>query len=226
MASAVVRRLWVVDPSLSCAEDQGVTEILWGWPGSFRVFRPCLDPEDRLESEVGYETDGVVVMGSAASVYEDQPWMDRLAQWLHPVLRGEVVLPVLGICFGHQLIAHLAGSRVGFNSVDRAKSIGVATSRLDGGRLLPGAHALRVVISHREQVETVPAGYRVVASRTGTPIDGMEHERLPVFSFQFHPEARDQFAKRAGLAPSSIDDRVRGDSRKLLGAFRDLCRHP
>ncbi len=226
MPPAPVRRLWVVDPSLSCAEDQGVGEILRGWPGSFRIFQPCLDPEDRFEPDIGYETDGVVVMGSAASVYEERPWMDRLARWLDPVLRGEVVLPLLGICFGHQLIAHLAGGRVGFNSVDRAKSVGVTTSRLDGGRLLPGNHGLRVVISHREQVETVPAGFRVVASRAATPIDGIEHERLPIFSFQFHPEAREQFARRAGFAPSSVDDRVRHDSGLLLGAFRDLCRQP
>ncbi len=224
MPSAAAPRLWVVDPSLSCAEDQGVGEILRGWSESFRVFQPCLDPEDRLEPGTGYETDGVVVMGSAASVYEDHPWLDRLSHWLGPVLRGDVTLPVLGICFGHQLIAHLAGSRVVFNSAERVKSVGVTTSCLDGGRLLPGSHAIRVVVSHREQVETVPEGYRVVASRASTPIDGIEHEQLPIFSFQFHPEARDQFARRAGLAPSSIDDCVRNDSRKLLGAFRDLCR--
>ena len=50
--------------------------------------------------------------------------------------------------------------------------------------------------------------------------DGLEHETLPIFSFQFHPEARDDFARHAGIDPAAIDDRVREDSRRLLDAFQ------
>ena len=91
---------------------------------------------------------------------------------------------------------------------------------LEGGRLLPGRHALRVVVSHREEVKRLPRGFRSVARRRGVAIDGMEHDTLPVFSFQFHPEAGEEFAGRAGLDLREIDDRLREDSRRLLGAFR------
>jgi len=222
--SSDLPRLWVVDPSVATPEDQGVDEVLRGWEGTHRVLRPCLDASDGPTGDDGYDFDGVVVLGSACSVHDDPPWMQALAAWLGPLLDGRVRRPLLGICFGHQLIAHLAGGRVGFMQSDRTKTVGVETSRLAGGRLIEGQRDLRVVVSHREHVERAPAGYRVVAHRPTTAIDGLEHDRLPVYSFQFHPEAREEFAARAGIDAAEIDDRLRGDSQDLLGAFRDRVR--
>ena len=93
-------------------------------------------------------------------------------------------------------------------------------THLEGGSLVPGRHDLRVVVSHREAVETLPHGYRVTARRPEVPIDGLEHDSLPVFTFQFHPEARREFVARRGLDPAAIDDRLVGDSDRLLDAFR------
>jgi hypothetical protein len=59
----------------------------------------------------------------------------------------------------------------------------------------------------------------VVARRPGIEIDGLEHERLQIFTFQFHPEAREEFADHIGIDPGLIDDRLRADSLKLLSAF-------
>jgi GMP synthase-like glutamine amidotransferase len=69
-------------------------------------------------------------------------------------------------------------------------------------------------------VVAVPPRYRITAARDGVPVDGLEHEELPIFSFQFHPEAREEFASRSGIDPALIDERVRSDSRRLLAAFR------
>ena len=212
--------LWIVDPSLNTPEDRGVAEILSGWSGDSRLFRPSLQDGDGPCPEQGYAADGVVVMGSAASVHDRLPWLERLESWLQPLLVGEIRMPVLGICFGHQLIAHLAGGSVGEANEARTKNVGVETSLLDGGRLVPGRHELRVVVSHRDQVDRLPPGYRVVATRAACRLDGLEHDELPIHSFQFHPEAREDFALRAGFDPGRIDDRVRADSRRLLEAFR------
>ena len=154
-------------------------------------------------------------------MHEPRPWAERLSAWLRPILDGSRPIPLLGVCYGHQLIAHLAGGEVSFLDPDRTKRLGVETSELSGGRLLPGRHRLRVVVSHREHVTGVPEGYRVVAGRPGTPVDGLEHEQLPVFAFQFHPEARDEFADRAGIDPGAIDARLREDSGRVLQAFRE-----
>jgi GMP synthase-like glutamine amidotransferase len=221
MTASRPARLWIVDPSARRPEEQGVGTILRDWPGESRVFRPALRPGDGPGPESGWAAEGVVLMGSAASVHDRLPWLGPLTDWLRPLLTGEIRVPLLGICFGHQLIAHAAGGTVGFLNADRSKRLGVELSELEGSRLLPGRHALRVVVSHREEVSRLPAGFHRVARRPGVAVDGMEHSRLPVFSFQFHPEAREEFAGHVGLHADHIDDRVREDSRRLLGAFRD-----
>ena len=224
MSNAEQHRLWIIDPSMDRAEEQGTAEILDGWDGDYRIFRPALRPDDGPGPGTGLDTDGVVLMGSRASVLDDLDWLKALVAWIEPLVDGTAPLPLLGICFGHQLIAHLSGAEVGFVSDDRVKRTGVETTVLEGGRLLPGRAELNVVVSHREEVKTRPRGFRAVARRTPIEIDGLEHETLPIFSFQFHPEAREEFARHAGIAESAIDDNVRRDNRRLLAAFRQQVR--
>ena len=218
--------LWVIDPSVARPEHQGVEQILRGWDGRSRLFRPALEPRGGPAASDGYPADGYVVMGSAASVHDWPAWMERLSGWLDPLLDGTLERPLLGICFGHQLIAHMAGGEVGFNRADREKRVGVENSELSDNRLLPGWRTLRVVVSHREEVKQAPPDFRTIARRSPIEIDGLEHCRRPIFSFQFHPEAGEEFADHAGIERARLDQRLRGDSALLLGAFRDLvCRH-
>jgi GMP synthase-like glutamine amidotransferase len=217
-----VPRLWIVDPAVVRAEDEGVAEVLHGWPGTSRLFRPALEPASGPRPDTGYDADAVVLLGSRASVHDDHAWLRDLAAWLRPIVAGEVRIPVLGICFGHQLLGHLAGARVGPLRADGSKLAAVVTSRCEGGRLVPGPRELRVVASHRERISEPRPGWRVTARRPEVEYDGIEHERLPLFGFQFHPEARTAFAASAGIAPTEIDERLRRDSAELLSAFRAL----
>jgi GMP synthase (glutamine-hydrolysing) len=213
-------RLWIIDPSMAHPEEQGVAEVLGDWPGEYRVLRPALRRADGPRATDGHDVHGVVVMGSRASVHDELEWLSALRQWLRPIVLGQVRVPLLGICFGHQLIAEIAGAAVGLLREDGAKRSGVETSHVSGSVLLPDTAELRVVVSHREHARSCPRGFKQVATREGTPVDGIEHEQLPVFSFQFHPEAREQFAGHAGIDPLLLDARLRRDGRQLLAAFR------
>jgi GMP synthase (glutamine-hydrolysing) len=224
MGDAVAKRLWVIDPSVNAAENEGINNILENWEGFSRVFFPALSPGDGPTPENGYDLDGVVLMGSAISVHDHFDWLEKLNQWLAPILSGSIRLPLLGICFGHQLIAERCGGTVGFLTADRTKHCGLDDTQLIESRLLPDEHRLRVVVSHREQVETCPAGFKVVAHRPDVAIDGLEHPELPVFSFQFHPEAGAEFVHHAGSPQAELDDAQRADSRRLLDAFKRTVR--
>lgn len=216
-------RLLVIDPSVVFPEDEGVAEIVSGWPGQHRVLRPGLTPGDGPRPGDGYDVDGVVVMGSRASVHDDRPWLEPLGAWLDPILDGRVQVPLLGICFGHQLIAHRAGGEVGYLREDRSEELGLRQTRLDRCRLLPGRDRMVVVVAHAEIVRTVPPGYRVVARRPEAPVDGLEHERLPVFSFQFHPEARRDFLEDRGVSLEDADGSVFEGMAELLAGFRKIA---
>jgi len=215
-------RIWVIDPSLNHPENQGAAEILRGWSGDSRLFRPALDGDGPSEAD-GYGVDAAVLMGSAVSVHTELPWLARLRTWLRPILTGEVPRPLLGICFGHQLIADMAGARVGWLTDARKKRVGIEQTRVRNSRLLSENADLRVVVSHRETVAEAPECYRTTASRPGVAFDGLEHESLEVFSYQFHPEARDEFAERVGIPVTEIDERLRRDSSLILDAFRRRC---
>jgi GMP synthase-like glutamine amidotransferase len=218
-------RLWVIDPSIRVPEHQGVSRVIGDWPGESRLFRPALSPGDGPGPGTGWDADGIVLMGSGASVHDQLPWLRDLTAWVSPLLDGTRAIPVLGICFGHQLIGHLTGARVDFLYPDRRKELGFTETTVQGGRLLPGTHRLKVVSSHNEVVREAPSGYRKVATRPAVEFDGLEHEHLPVFSFQFHPEARDEFVGRFGLDTAGVDERYERDNDRLLAAFRGQVLH-
>lgn len=223
------KHLLIIDPSVATPEAQGVAEMARGFEGRITVLRPVLTG-DGPDAATGHGFDGVVVMGSRASVLDADPWIAALREWLTPVLSGEIRIPVLGICFGHQLVAYAASGRdpasVGFVREDHSKVLGYAETTLTGSRLLPGTHTLRVIASHREEVKRLPPAYRCVAHRDGVLTDGLEHTELPIFAFQFHPEAREEFVGRAGLDPAGVNERLREDTQRLLGAFRDVVLGP
>ncbi|RMF72506.1 MAG: hypothetical protein D6738_11055, partial [Acidobacteria bacterium] len=101
--------LVVIDPSIERAEHEGARNAAGDWPGPVRILRPALEPGTPLDARVLDDADAVIVLGSAASVHDERPWLAALAALLAPVIRGARDLPLLGICFGHQLLAHLAG---------------------------------------------------------------------------------------------------------------------
>lgn len=216
--------LLIVDPAVTEAELRGEQEVARGWPGPVTVLRPAMRAGDDPQRAARRPLDAIVVMGSAASVHDRAPWLLGLVEWIAPFVEGAAgTPPLLGICFGHQLIAHCAGGRVGpLGSPDAPPLRAVQRSRLEGCRLLPGRHELTVIVSHREIVAEAPPGWEVVGRRDGVPIDALQHPTRPVFSFQFHPEAGEEFARRRGLDPAALGT-APADGALLLARFRQLA---
>ena len=134
------------------------------------------------------EPGAVVVTGSGAMVTAGDAWMQRSADWLaQAVAAGR---PVLGICFGHQLLAHALGGRV----LDNPRGVEVGTVPL---ALEPAAagdplfasltEPLRVHVSHLQSVTVPPPGARRLASSELDPNQAFVcGERA--WGVQFHPE--------------------------------------
>lgn len=211
--------LLIIDPSTSFPETRGIETIARHWQGERTLLQPALSPGDGPDERTGYDFEAVVLMGSRASVNDQLGWELALESWLAPILRGAVSLPLLGICFGHQMIAHALGACVGFAREDRSKIAGVGDSSLRGSRLLPDC-SLRVVVSHCEEVKQLPEGFRSTAFRKGIVTDGFEHESLPIYSFQFHPEADAPFLEARGHQVGAEDClQLIETSNRIIGAF-------
>src|SRR5256885_7275992 len=113
---------------------------------------------------------GIIVTGSPLSVIEKTPWMLQLGDDL--LRAGERGTPVLGVCFGHQLLARASGGDVVQNP--RGREIGTVRVQLtDAGRkdLLfawAGGPEIEVQATHVDAVDPLPAGATVLASNENT----------------------------------------------------------
>jgi GMP synthase-like glutamine amidotransferase len=219
----LTRTLLIVDPSLAWPETQGVAEIADLWGGAVHVWTPVLDPGSR-PSGTAADHAGAVLLGSRASVHDASDWRREVDEVLRPVVDGRFDRPFLGVCFGHQWLAHVAGGAVEFARRDRSKILGVRSTTFRGGRWFPDGTVLRVVASHREVVVRLPPGHRAVACRPDSRYDAIEHEARPLWGVQFHPEARGDFATSSGIDAAELDARTVADSRRVLRAFLEVAR--
>lgn len=134
------------------------------------------------------DTSAVVITGSAAMVSHREDWSEKTAAWLKLVVNAGV--PVLGVCYGHQLLAHALGGKVGLNP--RGRQMGtVSTSLLDSAKdddllgQLPSQFTSQT--SHSEVVLELPEGAVRLAT---SPLDNNFAIRFSdkVWGVQFHPE--------------------------------------
>ncbi len=119
------------------------------------------------------EADAVVITGSRRNVTMWESWMDEVVELIHTVK-----VPLYGICFGHQIIAHAFGGRIVRASED---SHFVAE--------VHGKDGTTVFASFAHQEHVVDAGdLDVVASAAHCEIAACRHPSKPIFTVQYHPE--------------------------------------
>ena len=123
---------------------------------------------------------GLILSGGPQSVYEDG------APSAGPPL-FQLGIPVLGICYGMQVMAHRLGGRV---EPGAHREYGRAEIFIQSpGRLFDGLSATETVwMSHGDRVEAVPPGCRPIASSASVPISAFEDPERRLYAIQFHPE--------------------------------------
>ncbi len=151
-----------------------------------RRVRECGVYSELLPHHVGAEEvrrrkpKGLILSGGPASVYADG------APRLEPELL-ELGIPVLGICYGMQLLARELGGRVeGAEVGEFGRSELTVRST---GRLLAGTpDTQKCWMSHRDTVFTAPPGFDALASSTSSPVAALESNERGIYGIQFHPE--------------------------------------
>ncbi len=124
---------------------------------------------------------GIILTGGPESVYLDES--PRMGKELF-----ELGIPVLGLCYGMQLMAHQLGGKV--ECADVGEYGRTAMQLKTDSVLYKGAASkdLTVWMSHRDSLTAVPEGFEVTASTGDCPIAGMEHVERGLYGLQFHPE--------------------------------------
>ena len=157
------------------------------------------------------ECDGYLITGSSAGVYEDLPWIAPAEDFLRAA-RGKAAL--VGVCFGHQLMAHAFGAEV----IKSPKGWGVGEQDYRIVRREPwmdgGSATMRLPASHQDQVVSLPPGAEVWAASDFTPFAGLAWPGERAISMQPHPEFEPAYAisliehRRGGTYPDDQANRA------------------
>jgi GMP synthase (glutamine-hydrolysing) len=142
-----------------------------------------------------HDIGGIVVTGSSAMVTDHEPWSEHAADWLRHAVNGNT--PVLGICFGHQLLAYALGGKVSDNPAGIEVGTVITTLSADAkdDELLKGLYSpLKVQTSHTQSVRLLPTDAIRLASSV---MDANHAFRFGdnAWGVQFHPEFNAQITR-------------------------------
>jgi GMP synthase (glutamine-hydrolysing) len=146
-----------------------------------RVYCEIHPPSRSLPWIREWKPTGIILSGGPMSVYADG------APTIDPGVLD--VAPILGVCYGMQLIAHVQGGEVkrgGRREYGRAEvRVTECAGLFDGFAADEGT---QVWMSHGDHIEVPPPGYHVTAASTGNPVVAFRHDARPIHGVQFHPE--------------------------------------
>lgn len=139
------------------------------------------------------DCDAYLITGSKAGVYDPLPWIPHLQQWITRAFNdGE---KIIGVCFGHQIIAHTLGGFAGKSP--KGWGVGLHTTQLQAlpNWLNDTESSLELIYSHQDQVERLPDGATLLASsdfcNNASFCMGQQ-----VLTFQGHPEFTVEYTRR------------------------------
>jgi GMP synthase (glutamine-hydrolysing) len=193
------------------------------------VFSELLPHDVSAEEVLRRRPRGVILSGGPASVYEDGA----------PPLQRELLdlgVPVLGICYGMQLLARELGGRVEGAEVGEFGRSQLTVKQQ--GRLLAGTPAEQTCwMSHRDTVFEAPPGFQALAASTASPVAAFESTDRGVYGIQFHPEVvhtpygqqvltnflEDICGCERSWSPASVIDEQIERIRAQVGEGRAIC---
>ena len=136
------------------------------------------------------DEDAYIVTGASAGVYDGDPWIGRLMEFLRGA-RGRSRL--VGICFGHQAMAQAFGGQV--IKSPRGWGVGLHTYRvLEHAPWMDAAETIAIPASHQDQVVELPPQARILAASAFSPF-GMLDYGQDAISLQLHPGFEPAFAE-------------------------------
>lgn len=159
--------------------------------------------DDQFPASIN-DADGWLITGSKHGAYEDFPWIARLEGFLRDAYKAAV--PIVGICFGHQVLAQALGGKV--EKYSGGWSVGNTDYKLDGA-----PEGVSLMAWHQDQVTELPDDAKVIGAS-----DFCENAMLvysdKALSIQPHPEFRPKFvsslieARGRGVVPDPLLDKA------------------
>lgn len=139
-----------------------------------------IKPEEIALLKEKFNVKGLILSGGPASVYETRA----------PKIKKEILdlgLPILGLCYGHQLIAQIVGGKVE-KAENREYGVSYVTVDKPVGVLKEMEWKEKVWMSHGDTVFALPSEFEVLAHTENCPVAAFRHKEKPIYGLQWHPE--------------------------------------
>jgi GMP synthase-like glutamine amidotransferase len=192
--------IMVIDPGVKSPEIDTFNNISLMSPVPCTYHLPAMFGFDSFPDDYK-ATRALIVLGSMASVHERLPWQIELERRVQIAIDQSI--PVLGCCYGHQMLAYMHGGTVAYINDDHIKLQGVRRVEILDNRVWDSGFR-NLVVTHNEAVTGLPDELSVLARSDEIAIDGFMHKNRPVFGFQAHPEATKVFVKTREMLDESV----------------------
>ncbi|WP_136635042.1 type 1 glutamine amidotransferase [Pseudooceanicola onchidii] len=177
------------------------SNFLSGYGFDFKVFSVC----DGIFPDSATDCDGWLISGSKYGAYEDHAWIPRLEDLIRAIKDAD--RPLVGVCFGHQIIAQALGGTV--EKFDGGWSVGRTIYRFDDREEALNAW-------HQDQVTALPDGARVLASSDRCAYAALAYGNR-IYTIQPHPEFdRREVAGLLKVRGAALDATVRDGAAAAL----------
>lgn len=177
------KHILVIDPAINEPATPCFNKLVLSYPNiRFTFHLPAIIGTKTFQSTPNF--DGMFILGSASFVNENLPWQEEVFAFTKASLEKNI--PVLGICFGHQLVAKGFGAKIDFVMENQEK--------LGGVRLVHFRNqAMTFAVNHRQEIKTLPDCFENLAGSEKISCEIIRHKTLPFIGIQAHPEASEFF---------------------------------
>lgn len=205
-----------------------VTQLIARRIREFGIYSEVKNPDISIAEIKKIAPKAIIFSGGPSSVYEKgAPTIDKKV--------FDLGLPIMGICYGEQLICHLLGGKVG-KSFER--EFGKAEIKLvSKSKFFEGVKNKQVWMSHGDHISKIPAGFKVIANTPKAPYAAIANEKAKIYGVQFHPEVEHSLdgrqilknfvVKIAGCKPNWSMKNFKKDEileiKKIVGKKRVIC---
>jgi len=162
---------------------------------------------------------GYIVLGSASHLSDKLPWHKELALFIDKKLKENI--PVLGICFTHQLMAQYYGSKVDY--IDKDQTLIKETRPLTINKKFLEYHAsdqINLAYCHSQVIKELSNEFDVMATSSQFDYEIIQHKKLPFIGLQAHPEASLNFLMNdAKIKDKALINKTKTDGDTFLAHF-------
>ncbi len=208
------QNLMVIDPAIKTPEIESYNEISLRCNINTTYHLPKIHSPNSMKKHINNAC-GIILMGSAASVHDSFHWLNNIKEIIEIGIKNRI--PILGICFGHQFLAHLFGGTVDY-LWNTTKKRGIRRIKILENNRLNNTQEDYLIYSHQEGVTKCPENFDVFATSSMVKIEAIVHKHLPIWGFQPHIEASKTFAQRIGVSEKQFS-KTQSLSVLLLESF-------